>query len=230
MKLRALSLALATLLFAPLLLAETPKKPSGPERWESKIASMEAARAENPPAANPIVFVGSSSIVKWDLGVSWPGKNMVNSGFGGSILPDSVFFFDRIVAAVKPKAVVVYAGDNDAARGDGADKILKAFHDLVAARDRALPGIPLFFVAIKPSVKRWNLWPVMKEANEAIAAECDVAKKLYYIDIATPMLPADRSAPSADWFASDGLHLSDLGYERWTPIVEKALRAAGIEP
>lgn len=220
---------LSLLLLAPaLLVAETPA-PKGPERWNSKIAEMEAARIANPPIQGSIVFVGSSSIVKWDLDKSWPGKHMVNSGFGGSKLPDSVHFFDRIVTPVHPRAVVVYAGDNDIAGGGKAEDVVTAFRNIVAARDRALASTPLFFVSIKPSIKRWTLWPEMKKANEAIAALCKADQKLYYIDIATPTLPADGSAPAADLFAKDGLHLSDKGYEVWKEIVEKALREADVD-
>src|SRR5271154_5358846 len=105
-------------LFAALLtLAATPLPASQTGVvFEADIRKFEAADAVNPPRPGGIVFVGSSSIVRWKtLAQDFPGYNVINRGFGGSEISDSVRFADRIVTPYKPKMIVFFAGTNDIA-------------------------------------------------------------------------------------------------------------------
>src|SRR5690606_3514310 len=72
----------------------TPKKekfsvvqniPPNIERWEKAIDAFEAKDKESVLEKEPIVFVGSSSIVMWkSLSDDFPNKTTLNRGFGGS--------------------------------------------------------------------------------------------------------------------------------------------------
>src|SRR3954471_370058 len=64
-------------------------KPSGPP-FPKEIEALEAADRKNPPAPGGVLFLGSSSIVKWKtLAQDFPGVPVVNRGFGGSTIPDT---------------------------------------------------------------------------------------------------------------------------------------------
>src|SRR5258705_2761424 len=84
------------------------------DRWESAIAKFEDADKVTPPPQNAIVFIGASSIVRWNLRESFPelGPQAINRGFGGSLAPDSTRYADRIVIRYKPRMGVFSAGDN----------------------------------------------------------------------------------------------------------------------
>lgn len=220
----------AALFAIALTAAVSADEATNPTRWEKAIAAFEAEQAAHPAAPDSILFVGSSSIRLWDLKASWPGEALVNHGFGGSLLADTVHFFDRIVAPIRPRAIVVYAGDNDIAKGRDAAAVASSFQALVEKRDRALPGVPLIYIPIKPSIKRWELWPEMKKANDRIAALCVAGDALYLADTAAVMLKGTEGAPAPEWFAADGLHLSPKGYQSWTETVSAALKKAGALP
>jgi hypothetical protein len=85
------------------------------DRWEATIKKFEDADKVTPPPQNAIVFVGASSIVRWNLPGSFPelGPRAINRGFGGSLAADSTRYAERIVIPYKPRIVVFYAGDND---------------------------------------------------------------------------------------------------------------------
>ena len=52
--------------------------------FESAIRSFEQADLASPPPANPVLFVGSSSIRVWpDLAGDFPDYPVMNRGFGG---------------------------------------------------------------------------------------------------------------------------------------------------
>lgn len=213
------------LAISPLTWADETK---GPERWRKDMTAFAQRDAETAPSKDALLFTGSSSIRMWDLAASWPDDRTINNGFGGSTLPDVIAHFDRLVPPYDARAVIVYSGDNDIKLGHSAATVLanvKAVHALIAA---ARPGVPVIFIAIKPSSSRWSLWPVMKEVNEAMAALEGSLENFFYADIATPMLPQSGEAPGAEWFKKDGLHLSPEGYATWTAVVTETLKRAGV--
>lgn len=216
--------ALATLFVLALWTPSVCGRTAGPAandsaKWEESIAKFEAS----PPPPGSILFTGSSSIRKWDLAAFWPGMPYVNRGFGGSRLPDQIYYFERVVAPCKPRAVVLYAGDNDFAHGAGAGEVVAAFAAFAAKLEKSLPGTPLLFISIKPSRKRWAMWPEMAGANRAIAALCEASPVWDFADIATPMLATagqPGSPPDASLFEKDGLHMSAKGYELWKGVLQ----------
>ena len=61
--------------------------PRARTHWEETIASFEMRDEKEPPPGNPILFVGSSSIVGWKLDRYFPELKAINRGFGGSTYP-----------------------------------------------------------------------------------------------------------------------------------------------
>jgi hypothetical protein len=54
-----------------------------PGRWEKEIAAFEASDRAAPPPAGAVVFIGSSSFVRWTtLAADFPRVAVVNRGFG----------------------------------------------------------------------------------------------------------------------------------------------------
>jgi hypothetical protein len=77
------------------LFAQAPaEKKQPPEaRWEKDILAFEAADKTDPPPQDAVLFIGSSSILMWaNLAQAFPGHKVLNRGFGGSQLSDSVAF------------------------------------------------------------------------------------------------------------------------------------------
>lgn len=191
-----------------------------PTKWEKDIAKFEAADAKNPSPKNAHLFIGSSSVRMWDLIKYFPELTTINRGFGGSELEDSLHFADRIVIPYQPKVVYLYAGDNDIGNGKTAETVISDYQKFVKKVHASLPKTEIVFIPIKPSNKRWNLWPEMNKANLAIQKVSQSHPKLHYVDIPTAMLKTGQP-PAADLFKKDGLHMSDKGYEMWAAEVNK---------
>ncbi len=214
------STILMLLIFAPAAVAQEAKKT---DRWEPSIVALEKKITDGSSKPGSVVFVGSSSIKLWDLPKWFPDGNVVNNGFGGSQISDSVRYFDRIVTPLHPPLVIMYAGDNDVSAGKSPETVHRDFLQFAEKVKRHLPPeSKLAFIAIKPSIKRWNLSEKMNEANQMIAKECEADDRLIYLDIWKPMLGEDGK-PKPELFAKDGLHLNDEGYKLWTSIVKSEL-------
>ena len=126
------------------LAGETPQPEEN--RWETKIRGFEARDAERMPPPGGILFVGSSSIVGWKLEECFPDLPVINRGFGGSHVADSLHFAERIILPYRPKIVVLYAGDNDVAAGKSPQRVLDDFQRLVQKVHDALPNTRILFI------------------------------------------------------------------------------------
>jgi lysophospholipase L1-like esterase len=208
------------------LAVSAQQKATDAERWakyEKEISAIEKRLKEMPPAPNPVVFIGSSTIRLWDLEKSFPGKGYVNLGFGGSQVRDSTHFAPRLIAPLKPKVVVFYAGDNDVASGRTAEQVRDDTRAFLAEVHRLAPEARVVILGIKPSVRRWEQFATQTKANAYVKELCEADPKAIFIDLAPPMLGPDGTMPSADLFIADGLHLSAKGYGIAAGLLEKVL-------
>jgi lysophospholipase L1-like esterase len=148
----------------------------------------------------------------------------INRGFGGSEFSDLDQYANRIVIAYRPRAVVVYEGDNDLAEGSSKtpEMVASDFRKFVQTIHAALPDTWIYILAIKPSKLRWNEWPRMKAANKLMQEYAATQERVQYIDIATPMFDANGNLPR-DLFKSDGLHPTPKLYAMWTSIIKPIL-------
>ena len=81
-----------------------------------RLESLSKRDKANPPKPGTIVFAGSSSFVRWNTLVDdMKPLEVINRGFGGSQMSDLDYYAKRIVNVYRPKAVLVYEGDNDLA-------------------------------------------------------------------------------------------------------------------
>ena len=206
------------IILAGLVPATAADRACQPQKWQKAIARFEALDQDDPPPQHGILFVGSSSIVLWDLAASFPGLGAINRGFGGSEICDSIYYAETVVFKHKPRVVVLYAGDNDIDRGKSAEQVHRDFVEFRDQLFEALPSTRLLYVAIKPSRARWSKSSIMQAANEMIAGECREDARLTFVDIWKPML-SEEGMPPAHWFIEDELHLSDKGYQLWTSLV-----------
>ena len=198
--------------------AARPTDAQAADKWASEIAAFAAADEAQPFPKGGIVFVGSSSIRLWNTAEAFPGLPILNRGFGGTQILDSVRHVDRLVIRHAPRTVVFYAGDNDLASGRTPQQVLQDFRTFVGRVHAALPRTRIAFVGIKPSLARWKLIAQVRAANRLVRDLCDSDDRLGFVDVDGPMLGWDGK-PRADLFIADGLHLSPKGYALWNMLV-----------
>lgn len=199
-----------------------------PSHWQPDIAAFVAADHQHPPAQHGVLFIGSSSIQYWkSLAQDFPGIPVINRGFGGSALPDSTYYADRIVWPYKPSLIVMYAGDNDVNDGATADQVLASFQKFVARAREGVPGVPIVYISIKPSIARLALWPTMKAANDKIRDWAATQKDVRFVNIAPVMVDANGK-PRPELFRPDGLHMVPAGYALWIAALKPVLAQYGF--
>lgn len=195
-----------------------PQKMAGPvEKF------IEQDRVAAPPKG-AVVCVGSSSIRMWHgrLAEDLEPLTVVGRGFGGSNMNELLHYLEPLVLKHEPRAVLIYEGDNDIAQGVPPGAIAQTLEKVLGKIEAAQPGCRVYVLAVKPSPKRWSMWPKMQEVNALFASMAEERDDLTYIDIAGPML-GDDGQPRAELFVNDRLHMNRAGYELWRDAVRPVL-------
>jgi hypothetical protein len=157
------------------------------EWYAQEVAGLANKLRQGKLPPEPIAFYGSSSIRLWDqLPADLENPCALNLGFGGSTLAACVHFFDHLIPLVRPRSLLVYAGDNDLGDGQSPEFVVDRFHALaekIRAFDAALPWA---FLSIKLSPARLYLRPLIDRANNAIRQEAARQPRAAFIDVASP--------------------------------------------
>lgn len=190
-----------------------------------EIQSFKKQDSSHFPPANSILFIGSSSFRMWkSVQQDFPGKPIINRGFGGSSTPDVIRYANDIIFPYNPKQIIIYVGENDLASTPAASpkEVTRRVKELVNLIQLRLPEIPIVYISIKPSIARQNLMPAMEKANKKIKKFISRKKNARFVDVYTKMLDVN-GLPLSDIFIQDNLHMNAKGYAIWKKILEPYL-------
>lgn len=207
-----------------LFLGLTPLVAQDMSKWEKEISALEQQDKAKAPPSKPIVFTGSSSIRLWEtLDQDFPGKKILNRGFGGSQTYEVMHFADRLILPYNPKQVIIYVGDNDLAAGKTPEQVFADFKALFQKIRKSTPKAYVAFISIKPSPSRKNLLPAIEQTNQFIHDYLNSQKRTDYVDVYHPMLLSPGKF-NPQLYRADSLHMTDAGYRIWAKAVRPVLR------
>lgn len=167
-------------------------------------------------------FVGSSSIHRWisltrDM-QPWIAHNRgINSATYADILPR---FANINVAEGKPRAIILYAGENDIADGVPVRTVIRQLAAFLDLRRNKLGEVPVLVLSMKPSPGRRDNLPKQRLFNSAVQNLLPHAAAAYYVDITNPLL---KRGQLGDNYQPDGVHMNAQGYRIWADIVRDRL-------
>jgi lysophospholipase L1-like esterase len=176
------------------------------------------------PPDHPILFIGSSSIRKWDdLERTFAKYVVMNRGIGGAEVNDITRYVSDLVIPYHPRQIVIYVGENDMVNASTtADSILLRTQRLFQAIRAALPEIPIVYISIKPSPVREKYLDKAVAANQLIRNYIRSQKNMVFTDIFHKMLNAEGK-PRPELFISDRLHMNKQGYKIWQKAIKPLL-------
>ncbi len=193
-------------------------------KWDGALKGFAASEMTNPPPQDAILFIGSSSIVKWkSLAHDFPDHRCINRGFGGSFLSDSANLVHSLVLPLHPKQIIVYAGGNDINGGRAPEQVLSSFQLFVEKVHAKQPETPVAFISVAPNPARWSQIEKVKAANQLVADFCKNNPRLTFINVFPKMLGEDGQ-PKPDIFVEDRLHMNEKGYAIWREVVGPYLK------
>jgi len=184
-----------------------------------------------PPEPARVVFLGDSITDGWKLAQFFPGKPYVNRGISGQTTPQMLVRMFPDVIALKPAALLVYAGTNDIAGNTGPSTLTMIEDNLQAITELAQAhGIKVILCSLTPvsdytprkqtlqrppsDILKLNAW--MRE----YAASANAVFADYFAAL------ADGTGMLKEGFSGDGLHPNDKGYALLVPFAEAAIAKA----
>jgi len=216
----ALALSLLTTAFA----ADAPPATG---RLAGEIDAFAAADQVTPPPACPVLFVGSTSIRGWaTLAHDMAPFPVLNRGFDGAEIADINDNFVRLVRVYRPRAIVLYAGDNDLHDGKTPDEVVADFNKFMFIKRASMKHVRVYFITVKPSKARLTEYPAQEAVNQAVKAMTLTQRDLIEIDVVSDMMADGKPK---DIFLDDGLHMTPAGYAIWTQDVRRVLDWTGAK-
>jgi lysophospholipase L1-like esterase len=213
-------LLLIALAVSPLLRAESPAVAN---RFEKDIAAYEAGDKTNPPPQGAILFTGASGIRRWTtLAQDFPDLNVINRGFGGSQISDSIYFLDRVSVPYRPKTIVLQAGGNDINAGKPVAQVFADFKMWVEKVRAKLLDVRIVYLGQSPSPLRWAQRDQQQELNRLVCEYVTAGKNMTFVDLWEVTLGPDGQ-PRPELFVADRLHPSEEGYKLRAKLLRPAI-------
>lgn len=196
-------------------------------QYEGDIGRWKAQDALDMPEPGAVLFIGSSSIRRWEqMSLDFADYNVLQRGFGGAHLDHLVEYVNDIVLPYHPRAIVVWAGTNDIASGDSGAEVFEDYREFVGAVHREQPGVDIFYLGIAPTPGREDNRPREDIANASIRRMAADHDRLHYIDL--PAAYAKLNPYEGPAFTSkfaDSIHLNRDGYDLWTRVIRPEIEA-----
>jgi CubicO group peptidase (beta-lactamase class C family)/lysophospholipase L1-like esterase len=192
--------------------ARTTAAPQGFARWEKEVAAYEASDRAGPPPRGGALFIGSSTIRRWDsLGDDFPGHRVINRGFGGSEIADATHFADRIIFPYEPKQIFLRAGGNDIHAGKLPEQVAADFAEFVRTVRGKLPEAEILYIAVNPAPARWGEKDKYRALNQRIRELALHLPRVGFVDCYDISL-TDTGRARPELFVADKLHFNAEGY------------------
>lgn len=191
----------------------------------NEVQKFKTADSAAFPAANQVLFIGSSSFTMWkDVQTYFPDRKILNRAFGGSTLADVIRYRYDVIFPYQPKQIVIYCGENDFASSDTVtvELVMQRFTTLFNYIRAKYKNVPVAYVSMKPSPSRVHLLNKYKEANQKIKSFLATKPNTKFVDVYNAMLN-ENGEPMPDIFLKDNLHMNAKGYAIWKTKLEKVL-------
>ncbi len=187
----------------------------------------------DPVAPGGVLFVGSSSIRRWEtLAKDFADYNIVQRGFGGSQFSDLNPIVHRIVTPYQPSAIVVFEGTNDIrAGGKTGEQVFADFQTFVNLVRAHQPTVPICYIGITPVPSFFNNPdhdPRRRTANTLIKDYCESDPNLNLHFLPTnELLDTLHDTDPVEWntYFVDDTHINRKGYAHFTAVIRPALEA-----
>ena len=199
-----------------------------------------------PEASNALLFLGSSSIRRWEhLKRDFEDYQVIQRGMGGCTLGDVNQLLDKVVTPYAPRAIVMWAGVNDIHNGKTGDYVFGQYTNFIGTMTNQFPNTKIFYLGITrtPFIAASSSMTTERlSANAQIFnfVSGSVNTNLFYINLPalfenlshTNLTAGSPSLTSSDlwYYFLDDIHMNRIGYLKWKQEVRNALATAGVSP
>ncbi len=202
-----------------------PFRAEANKKWEKAIQSLEAEDGRQTDPAEGILFLGSSSIRRWDtIERDVTPYRPIQRGYGGAKYSDLAIYAERLIHPHQYRAAVIFVGNDVSGKPtDHTPDQVEAFvRHVLGVSNAHQPGAPVLLIEVTPTKKRWAVWAKIRQVNARLREIALSTPDVYFIPTASHYLRPDGS-PRTELFVDDLLHLNDDGYQIWGSLIRRRL-------
>lgn len=192
--------------------------------WEPDIRKFEQLDSAETYSPASILFAGSSSIRLWaGLAEDMAPYEVIQRGYGGAKLDDLLYYSERIIYPHQFRAIVLFIANDivGSEKDKTTDEVQRLAGEVIKVIRNKYPVVPIFYIATTPTPLRWQVWPLIKEANAKIEQLCRNGENTYFINTDSAFI--SNGLPVDTLFLGDRLHLNNDGYRVWRDLIKKEL-------
>lgn len=173
-----------------------------------------AAFGAEPRTSGGVLFIGSSTIERFDLARHYPLAKGVNRGIGDEDLAGLGARAVKTVRQVQPEAIVLYAASVDFRRHlTPPGQIVRGVESLLAELREASPGVPMGLIEILPErVMDETMAERLEATNRALAELVVRTPDVDWIRTSRAPVVDPETGRLSPEHSADRLHLNDAGY------------------
>ncbi|MGI9469896.1 MAG: GDSL-type esterase/lipase family protein [Rubripirellula sp.] len=195
------------------------------EKWEKEIKRIEARDASGTDPADAILFIGSSSIRRWDdIAVDMAPFPTIQRGYGGSKYSDVAVFAPRLLHPHEYRALAIFVGNDVSGKPEDntPDQVEQLARHVVSVSQAHQPDAAVYLIEVTPTDKRFEVWPEIRKVNERLREIALSTPNTYFIATAEHYLDP-LGNPRTELFVDDRLHLNEAGYDLWGTLIRRKL-------
>lgn len=193
--------------------------PNLPEHYTKRLADFK----KQPIVKGKVIMLGNSITEGGNWKKLLKDSTVINRGISGDVTFGVINRLDEIVKR-QPSKVFLLIGINDLSRKTPDEVILENLFSIVSKIRSGSPSTEVFVQSILPTNETFkNFIPNFKgKASSILTINTQLQRyankmKFTYVDLYSKFLDANGLMDAK--YATDGLHLNELGYQHWVSIL-----------
>ncbi len=193
-------------------------------KWAKDIDKL-AANNANEGGEDFVLCLGSSSFRLWNtISEDMAPYKIVNRGYGGAKYCDLAIHAPKLIEGLRFRAAMVFVGND--ITGKETDKtpeeVVRLSKIVMDTVRKQRPNAPVFLIAVTPSPSRFQHWPKIIKANQALEKLAGNEVNTFFIATQNKYLN-EQGEPRSELFVKDMLHQNKGGYAIWSAILKDSL-------
>ena len=202
-----------------------PYREKAIDKWEKEIKKIEARDASEMDPPNAVLFIGSSSIRRWDdIAIDMSPFQTIQRGYGGSKYSDVAVFAPRLLHPHQYQALVIFVGNDVSGKPEDhtPDQVEELARYIVNVSQTHQPDAPVLLIEVTPTEKRFAAWEKIRRVNERLREIALSTPGVHFVATAEHYLDPQGN-PRIELFVDDRLHLNAAGYDLWAALIRRRL-------
>ncbi len=193
-------------------------------KWDKDVAKLSQNNATE-GGDDVILCLGSSSFRLWDtISEDLAPYKIVRRAYGGAKYCDLAIHAPQLVEGLRFRAAMIFIGND--ITGNAKDKtpeeVARLSKIVIDTVRKQRPDAPVFLIAVTPSPSRFQHWPKILLANQALEKLASNETKTFFVSTQSKYLNA-QGEPRPELFVKDMLHQNKEGYAIWASILKDTL-------